>query len=357
MAETMLAVVAHGPHDYRVEEMPVPEPGPREVVIEVGACGICASDVKAYKGAPIYWGTESSKGFIEGPVIAGHEYGGRVVALGPGAAERHKVAVGDHVVAEQLIPCGECRYCRRGQFHMCVPHTIFGFKRWAHGGMAPYNLFPAAAIVHKIPDTMTAGEAAYIEPASCAWHAVERGEIQPDDVVVIGGAGNIGLCMVQIAKLYDPAVVVALGTKDYRLAVATRVGADVAINVNEEDAVKQVLDLTEGYGCDVYVETSGQAAGVQQALAMTRKLGTIVEFSVFKEPVAADWNVIGEQKELTIHGSHASAKAYEPTIDAMAKRLIDVRPLLADTYPLTRFDEAIAAAMSGGVLKTLVVPA
>jgi erythritol/L-threitol dehydrogenase len=356
MAETMLAVFAHGPHDYRVEEVPVPVPGPGEVVIEVGACGICASDIKAFKGAPIYWGTETSKGFIEGPVIAGHEYAGHVVALGPGAAERHKIAVGDHVIAEQLIPCYECRFCKRGQYHMCVPHTIFGFKRWAHGGMARYNLFPAGSIVHRLPDHLTNGEAAYIEPAACAWHAVERGNIQPGDVVVIGGAGNIGLCMVQIAKLYDPSVVVALATKDYRLDVARQVGADVTINVTNEDAVQRVRDLTEGYGCDVYVETSGQASGVHQALAMTRKLGTIVEFSVFKEPVLADWNVIGEQKELTIHGAHASPNSYEPVIDAMTSRQIDVRPLLADAYPLTRFGDAIAAAMSGDVLKTLVVP-
>ncbi|MEA2582924.1 MAG: erythritol/L-threitol dehydrogenase, partial [Thermomicrobiales bacterium] len=113
---------------------------------------------------------------------------------------------------------------------------------------------------------------------------------------------------------------------------------------------------TEGYGCDVYVESSGQASGVHQALAMTRKLGTIVEFSVFKEPVLADWNIIGEQKELTIHGAHASPNAYVPVIDAMAKRLIDVRPLLANAYPLTRFDDAMAVAMSGEVMKTLVVP-
>ncbi len=356
MAETMPAVVAHGPRDYRIEEMPVPEPGPGEVVIEVGACGICASDLKAYTGAPIYWGTETAKGFIEGPVIAGHEYAGRIVALGEGAAQRHKVQLGDHVIAEQIIPCGECRYCRRGQYWMCIPHTIFGFKRWAHGGMAKYNLFPAASRVFHVPDHLTAGEAAYIEPAACAWHAVERGDIQPGDTVVIGGAGNIGLCMVQIARLYDPAQVIALGTKDYRLDLARQMGADVAINVRAEDPVQRVLDLTEGHGCDVYIETSGQAAGVAQGLAMVRKLATFVEFSVFKEPVTVDWNIVGEQKELNIHGAHAGPNAYEPVIDAMAKRKIDVRPLLADAYPIADFGKAIQAALSGGVMKTLIVP-
>lgn len=356
MAETMLAVVAHGAGDYRIEEVPVPEPGPGEVVIEVGACGICASDVKAYRGAPIYWGDGNIKGFIEGPVIVGHEYAGRVVALGPGAAAKHKVKIGDHVIAEQIIPCGECRFCQRGQYWMCVPHTIFGFKRWAHGGMAKYNRFPEKARVFHVPDHLTPGEAAYIEPAACAWHAVERGNIQPGDVVVIGGAGNIGLCMVQIARLYDPAMVIALGTKPNRLEIARQTGADLTINVREEDPVPRVLELTDGYGCDVYVETSGQASGVQQGLAMIRKLGTFVEFSVFKEPVTADWNIIGEQKELNIHGSHAGPNAYEPVIEAMAKRMIDVRPLLADTYPLTEFHKAMETAMSGTALKTLVLP-
>src|SRR5262249_61002760 len=119
MAETMHAVVCHGPRDYRVEEVPVPVPGTGELLIEVDAAGICASDMKCWLGGPLFWGVDGKGGYVEGPCIAGHEYAGRVVALGEGAAEKHGVKMGDRVVAEQIVPCGECRVCRRGEYWVC----------------------------------------------------------------------------------------------------------------------------------------------------------------------------------------------------------------------------------------------
>ncbi|MGH2534390.1 MAG: zinc-binding dehydrogenase [Thermomicrobiales bacterium] len=356
MSETMLAVVTHGPRDYRVEEMPVPAPGPGEVLIEVGAVGICASDMKCWLGGPLFWGTGGAGGYVEGPCIAGHEYAGRVVALGDGAAERHGVAIGDRVVAEQIVPCNACRFCQRGQYWMCRRHWIFGFKRTTHGGMARFNLFPANAIVHRVPESLSDGEAAYIEPMACAWHAVDRGEIEAGDTVVIGGVGNIGLCMLQIAKLRQPGQLVALDTKPYRLELARQLGADVAIDVTHEDAIAKVRDLTDGYGCDVYIEASGNAAAVNQGLEMIRKLGTFVEFSVFNEPSTVNWTIIGDSKELDIHGTHLGPGGYAPSIRALADGSVRVAPLLADAYPLTLFDEAMQAALSGDVLKTIVTP-
>ncbi len=354
--ETMLAVVTHGPRDYRVEEVPVPRPGPGELLIEVGAVGICASDMKCFLGGPLFWGGNGKPGYLEGPVVAGHEYAGRVVALGEGAAEKHGVQVGDRIVAEQIVPCGECRYCRTDKYWMCQRHFIFGFKRQTHGGMAKYNLYPANALVHKVPDSLSDGQAAYIEPLACAWHAVDRGEIAEGDTVVICGVGNIGLGMLQIAKLSKPGQLVALDTKPYRLDLARSYGADVAINVLEEDAVQTVRDLTEGYGCDVYIEASGNPAGVTQGLEMIRKLGTFVEFSVFNEPTTANWTIIGDTKELNIHGSHLGPFCYPKTIEALADGRVDVSRLLADSYPLTEFDRAMEASLSGDVLKNLVVP-
>jgi erythritol/L-threitol dehydrogenase len=353
---TMLAVRTHAPRDYRVEEVPVPEPGPGELLIEVGACGICASDMKCFLGGPLFWGEDGKGGYLEGPCIAGHEYAGRVVAFGPGAAEKHGVALGDRIVAEQIVPCGVCRFCRNGQYWMCLPHQIFGFKRTLNGGMARYNLFPEKSLVHRVPDSLSEGQAAYIEPLACAWHAVERGEIKPGDTVVICGVGNIGLCMLQIARLYGPAQLVALDAKEYRLDLARQLGADVAIDVTKEDAVQRVRDLTDGYGCDVYIEASGNPAGVVQGLQMIRKLGTFVEFSVFNEPSTVNWTVVGDTKELTIHGSHLGPYCYPKAIRALADGRVNVEPLLADAYPVTDFDRAMEASLSGGVLKNLIVP-
>ena len=298
MTETMQVIRAHGPRDYRLEEIPVPTPGPGEVLIAVDACGICASDMKCFTGGELFWGSDGKSGYCEPPAVAGHEFAGHVVALGEGAAERHDVRIGDRVIAEQIIPCGECRFCRNGQYWMCQVHPIFGFKNFLIGGMAKYSLYPEKAIVHKVPESLTPGEAAYIEPAACAWHAVDRGEIREGDTVVVGGVGNIGLCMLQIAKLAKPGQLIALDARDYRLEIARQMGADVCIDVTVGDAAQRVIDLTDGYGCDVYIEASGNPAAVPPALQMMRKLGTFVEFSVFNEPVTVNWTIIGDTKEL-----------------------------------------------------------
>jgi threonine dehydrogenase-like Zn-dependent dehydrogenase len=356
VAETMQVIRTHGPRDYRLEEIPVPEPGPGEVLIEVEACGICASDMKCFTGGELFWGANGAGGYCEPPAVAGHEFSGRVVALGEGADEKHGVEIGDRVIAEQIIPCGECRFCRNGQYWMCQVHHIFGFKNFLIGGMARYSIYPANAIVHKVPESLTAGEAAYIEPAACAWHAVDRGEIQEGDTVVISGVGNIGLCMLQIAKRFAPGQLIALDTKAYRLELARQFGADVAINVLDEDAVAKVRELTDGYGADVYIEASGNPASVGQGLQLIRKLGTFVEFSVFNEPATINWTIIGDTKELNIHGSHLGPYCYPKTIAALADGSLDVKPLVAEAYPITAFAQAMEASLSGGVMKNIIVP-
>lgn len=355
---TMNAVVTYGPRDYRVQEVPVPTPGPGEVIIEVGAVGICASDMKCWLGGELFWGKDGAPGYVEGPCVAGHEFAGRVVALGEGAAERHGVSVGDRIVAEQIVPCGECRYCQQGAYWMCKRHWIFGFKRQVNGGMAKYCRYPAQALIHRVPESLSDGEAAYIEPLACAWHAVDRGDIRRGDTVVICGVGNIGLCMLQIAcrQLGDTGQLIALDAKPYRLELAAKFGADVTIDVTQEDAVAKVLGLTDDYGCDVFIEASGNPAGVTQGLAMIRKLGTFVEFSVFNEPTTVNWTVIGDTKELNIHGSHLGPNCYPKAIQALADGSIRVKDLLAESYPIERFDEAMQAALSGGVLKNIIVP-
>jgi threonine dehydrogenase-like Zn-dependent dehydrogenase len=354
--QTMLAVVTHGPRDYRIEERPVPEPAPGEAIIEVGAVGICSSDMKCFLGGPHFWGIDGSGGYVEGPVIAGHEYAGRVVALGAGAGEKWNIREGDRVVAEQIVPCGECRYCTSGLYWLCRRHWTYGFKHQLHGGMARFNRLHPQSLLHQVPESLTETEAAFIEPIACGWHAVERGEIREGDTVVIGGVGNIGLCMLQIAKLKHPGTLIALDTRPYRLEIAKQLGADIAIDVTAGDAVQQVLDLTDGYGCDVYIEGSGNPAGVIQGLQMIRKAGTFVEFSVFNEPATVNWSIIGNTKELNIHGSHLGPGSYAPSIAALANGSIDVKPLIGGVHPLTDFDAAMHQALTGDVLKTFIVP-
>jgi threonine dehydrogenase-like Zn-dependent dehydrogenase len=340
-----------------VEERPIPTPGPGELLVKVGAAGICASDMKCFTGGPMFWGEHGEGGSGEAPVIPGHEFAGHVVALGQGAAEIHGVQIGDQVIAEQIVPCNACRFCQAGQYWMCQVNVIFGFKRGrAEGGWAEYMLFPANARVHRIEPRLSDRQAAYIEPLACALHAVDRAGIHPGDTVVIGGVGNIGLWMLQAAKQFNPGRLIALDTKDYRLDLARRLGADDGINPLEEDAPARVLALTEGYGCDVFIEATGNPRSPQLGLELCRRLGTLVAFSVISERATVDWTLVGDGKELNIYGAHLGPYCYPRAIAAIAAGTIDVESLISAEYPLTAFPDAMEAARGGANLKTLLIP-
>ncbi|WP_249729979.1 MULTISPECIES: alcohol dehydrogenase catalytic domain-containing protein [unclassified Chelatococcus] len=352
---TMKAIVCHGPEDYRVEDIARPIPGDREMVIRIGACGVCASDCKCWSGAKMFWGGDSP--WVKAPVVPGHEFFGYVEELGAKAAEHFGIAIGDRVIAEQIVPCDRCRYCRSGQYWMCEVHNIFGFQREvADGGMAEFMRIPATARVHKIPDGISLDDAAIIEPLACAIHTVNRAEVQLDDVLVIAGAGPIGLMMVQVARLKTPRKLVVIDPVRERLELARRFGADVVVNPREDDAWSIVSGLTDGYGCDAYIEATGSPSGVEQGLTLVRKLGRFVEFSVFGAPATVDWSIIGDRKELDVRGAHLGPYCYPIAIDLLARGLVTSEGIVTHRYGLEAWDEAIKVASSLGSIKVLMQP-
>ncbi len=341
LPKTMRAVMCHGPEDYRLEEMRVPQIGPGEVLVRVLGAGICAGDVKCYAGAPLFWGDEYRTAYCQPPVVPGHEFVGEVVALGEGAGEKYGLALGDWAISEQIVPCWECRFCRRGQYWMCDgKHDVYGFRQRTFGAMAEYMRFPADAINHKVPKAMDPRHAVYIEPLACAIHAVQRGEIELGDVVVVSGCGPLGLGMVAAARLKSPGLLIALDLVDSRLAVAKHCGADLALNPQQVDVIAEVRKLTGGYGCDVYIEATGHGQSVVQGLHMIRRLGTFVEFSVFGEPVTVDWTIIGDTKELNIHGAHLGPYCYPLAMEMILKGQVPVDEIVTHSFSLERFDEA-----------------
>lgn len=344
---TMKAVLAYGPHDYRLVERPVPRPGLGEVVIRVLSTGICASDIKCFTGAALFWGDGKTGGYCQAPVTPGHEFVGEVVALGEGAAERHQLQIGDHAISEQIVPCGSCRYCREGSYWMCAVHDIYGFRQRVFGAWAEYMLFPAGSLNYKVPKSIPVHHAVFIEPLACSIHAVERGEIKYRDTVVIAGCGPLGIGMVAAARMKSPARIIALDLNDERLNLALRCGADVAINPRKVDAVEKVRALTEGYGCDVYIEATGHPAAVEQGLQMIRKLGTFVEFSVMREKVTVDWTIIGDSKELNVHGAHLGPYCYPVAIRMLEQKLLPMDEIVTHRLPLTDFQKGIDLVVSG----------
>lgn len=240
----------------------------------------------------MFWGDDSGrKPFVQTPVTPGHEFCG-VVVLG----DRPGFEIGDFVTAEQVVACGECLYCRKGLRWLCEPHDVFGFHTNVHGGLAEYMVFPAHAIVHKLPRSLQVNEQVYVEPLSCAVHGVERADIQLGDVVVVAGCGPIGLGMVAAAKRRGPARIVAIDCIENRLDIARECGADVLLKVGKDDVVESIREMTGGYGCDAYLEATGNPASVKQGLDVCRKAATFVEFSVFKNETTVDWTVIGDTK-------------------------------------------------------------
>jgi erythritol/L-threitol dehydrogenase len=347
LPKTMKAVVAHAPGDYRFEEKPVPEPGRGEVVIKVKSTGICASDIKCYGGAAHFWGDEKRPVWVEAPVIPGHEFVGEVVALGEGAGEKYGFVLGDHAVSEQIVPCGKCKYCMEGAHWMCVVHDIYGFKRRTQGSWAEYCLFPEGALNYKVPKTLPFHHAVFVEPLACSLHAVERGDIKFRDTVVAAGCGPLGLGMIAGAKAKGAACIIAVDLSDERLKVAKRTGADIVINPTKEDAVKKVRDLTGGFGCDVYIEATGHPSAVEMGLQMIRKLGTFVEFSVMRENVTVDWTIIGDGKELNIHGAHLSPHTYPMAINMIEKGLLPMDEIVTHRLPLKDYQKGIDMVIKG----------
>ncbi|GAB4085129.1 erythritol/L-threitol dehyrogenase [Myceligenerans cantabricum] len=356
--ETMRAVICHAPGDYRMQEVPVPRPGPGEVLVRVEAVGICASDLKCYHGAPKFWGDANRPAWAETEVVPGHEFVGEVVSLDDEAARRRGVAVGDRVVAEQIVPCWECRYCKRGEYWMCAPHDMFGFKRRTPGAMASYMVYPAEALVHRISKDLPAAHAAFTEPLSCALHAVERGRITFEDVVVVAGCGPIGLGMIAGAAAKNPAAVVALDMSPTKLALAEKCGATHTVNIAEEDPAELVEELTEGYGADVYLEGTGHPSAVGQGLKLLRKLGRYVEYSVFGSDVTVDWSIISDDKELDVLGAHLGPHCWPAAIRMIESGRLPMDEICSHQLPLERFQEGLDLVAAGDEsVKVSLIPA
>ncbi|MHD0396319.1 MDR/zinc-dependent alcohol dehydrogenase-like family protein [Staphylococcus simulans] len=343
--EKMKAVVAYAPEDYRYEEVDTPSiEHPEEIVIKVEACGICAGDIKAYDGAPSFWGDETQPAYIKAPMIPGHEFIGRVVEIGDDVKD---FKVGDRVISEQIVPCWDCRFCNRGQYWMCEKHDLYGFQNNVNGGMAEYMKFPKEAINYKVPEDLPIEDAILIEPYACSLHAVQRANIQLGDFVVLSGAGTLGLGMIGAAKKSGAGTLVVLDMKDERLELAKAFGADIVLNPSKVDVEKEIKGMTEGYGCDVYIEATGHPKSVEQGLAMIRKLGTFVEFSVFGDPVTVDWSIISDRKELDLLGSHLGPYCYPLVIDGIQNGDFPTQGVVTHKLPLNDFEHGFDLMKKG----------
>ena len=216
---TMKALVAYSAADYRFEQaFPVPECGPDDIIIKTEGCGICAGDLKCQHGAAMFWGDESQPSWVEPPFVPGHEFLGRIAGLGDNVKGYE---LGERITVDQIAPCGECRFCSDGRYWMCQPHKMYGFFKDFCGGMAEYvRIQTKHAKIHRVPDAMALTDALLIEPYGCSKHCVDRAQIGSEDVVVISGAGTLGLGMITYARMRNPKTLVVLDMMDERLQLS-----------------------------------------------------------------------------------------------------------------------------------------
>lgn len=306
-----------------IVDLPAPEPGPGEVLIRVAACGICGSDVHGYDG---------SSGRRIPPIVMGHEAAGTVAALGAGVAG---YSVGDRVTFDSTVYCGQCVYCQRGDINLCDNRQVIGvscgdYRRY--GAFAEYVVVPQRILYH-LPDNLSFAEAAMLEAASVALHAVRVSLVKGGESALVIGAGMIGLLTMQAAKALGCARALVSDVDVSRLSLAKRFGADEVLHAPGADLAAQVLKLTQGRGVDLAYEAVGRSETVNVAIDCTQKGGTVTLIGNIQPEVTLPLQKV-VTRQLRLQGSCASAGEYPQAIDLIAGGKIEVGSLITAIAPL-----------------------
>lgn len=338
----MLAAFLLAPSNVVVREREIPRPDRNEVLIRVRACGVCPTDIRYIQGLKLYLPLgEESYG------LTGHEWAGEIVEVGEGVKD---LSVGDRIVADHILPCGMCAFCKQGKSNLCLN------KKYYFRGYAQYARAWAPTAL-KIPPHVSYEEACLTEPLSTCLNTMEKLEIGLEDKVVIIGDGVIGMLHLQLAKLLG-AEVIMIGHHDERLWVAKKLGARLVINSRREDVVNVVKEETGGLGADkVVVATSGKTA-LEDALKIIGPDGRIGVFAGTYPPVSIDLDpnrihygeisVVGIM-EHTLHH-------FERALELISKGLINVKELITHKIPLERINEAFEIVRRREGLKVIVSP-
>jgi L-iditol 2-dehydrogenase len=345
--EQMRAAVLRDFGRLSLETVPVPQPGPGEVLCRVRACGICGTDLKIVRGD--FRGTWPPTL----PFIIGHEWSGEVAELGP-ETERSGLAPGDRIVAENHTGCGSCPMCRSGRYNLCERVREPGFKLYGHtapGALAEYAVRPAAAL-HKIPPEVSDVAGALVNQGALTVHAARRAALGPGASVAVFGPGLLGLLMSQVARAAGATTVVVIG-RGKRLAAARELGSDI-VDYEEEDPIAGIRARTGGRGADCVFDCAGSPPVVAQALKAVRRGGTVALLGL-TGGATADLPVdLLTLDELNLLGVRSSPGAYPAMISLLASGAVRTGPLTADTYPLDDVASAFSALEGREAIRPIV---
>jgi L-iditol 2-dehydrogenase len=350
---TMDALVLTAPGKFDIRTVPVPSPGPFEVLCRIRAVAICGTDPELVAGGfPGYWPPAY-------PFIPGHEWAGEVVAVGEGALDYR---AGDRVAGEAWKGCGHCYSCIAGHYNLCEnygrPETgmrHYGFQ--ASGAYAQYNVYSIKSI-HKMAPQVSFQEGALVDTAGVGMHAVELTGVTAGGVVAVIGPGPIGILAMRTARIMGAGKVLMVG-RGSRLEAAGRLGADGLIDFEKEEPVAAVREATGGRGADEAFECSGAEGTFRQAVMMVRQGGRVALLGV---PPATAMEALPFKhicrSEIAIFGVKANPNVSAKTLALIASGQLVVKDLITHVFPLKEFGTALDAFVTrrGGAVKVVIEP-
>jgi len=334
------AAVMHGVHDVRMEDRPVPEPGPKEVLVEIKAVGVCGSDVHYYEEGRI-----GSFVVVE-PLILGHESMGTVAGLGP---ETTKHETGDRVTLEPGIPDGTCRECRAGRYNLC-PNVRFFATPPIDGAFANY------VTVHEdfafsLPDKLSDNAGALMEPLSVGIWSCRKASVRAGDRVLVTGAGPIGLLAMQVALASGATEVTVTDVASERLDLARKTGATRTVNVADEPLSEAGIEV------DALIECSGNERALGDGIRCLRPAGTAVVVGMGPGETANVPLAFVQTREIWLTGTFRYANTYPTAISLAATGRVDLDAIVTSHYGLEDTDTALQASTKDPAnVKPMVLP-
>ena len=343
-----LMKVAPGEGNFEIRDIPVPEvKRDTDVLIKISAAGICGTDIHIlhdkFKSYP--------------PVVIGHEFSGVVKEIGKAVKN---VKPGDRVVGEpHTLACGICEMCRSGLHQLCEAKRSPGWG--IDGAYTEYMIFPEPGLLHHIPDNIDDVTAVLAEPFAIVTHEVlERGVVEPQDFVVIVGAGPIGILAAVAAKAAGARKTAILGIdadESLRFTAARKVGVDFTINVMREDAVKFIAGHTHGRGADLVVEASGSEGGINSAIDVVRKCGRITVIGLpAKDKVLVKWTQM-QNKRLNVYFNLSSSHtSWERALSIMATTPFDLSQIISHRSSIHDWEKVYEDIQKGHAIKAVFIP-
>lgn len=345
MEGKMKVAVMNGIGKMGYEERPIPKVKDEEVLIQVEYVGICGSDLHYYENGRI------GNYIVEPPFVLGHEPGGVVVEVGK---EVTNLKVGDYVALEPGKTCGKCEFCKTGRYNLC-PDVEF-FATPPYDGVFQEYVAHDADLCFKLPDNVSTMAGALIEPLAVGIHAVNQGEAQPGQTAVITGAGAIGLVTIMALKIRGITNIIVVDIMQKRLDKALELGATHVINASKTDAVLKVMEITNGKGCDLAVETAGTEITTNQIIHMVRKGSNIVLVGYGKTGMMNLEMSLALDKEVTFKTVFRYRHIYPMAIDAVASGKINPEDIVTDIFEFDDIQNAMDSSVKNkaDVVKAVV---